>query len=126
MKTLVKLLILFYCCNLNAQTVKKMKHKTHIEDFNFKNYIDKPLYYLLTNDSIRKYEKWVFENKKPGVLLGLIIKLKDNIEIVITFNELEFTNRFKENLDWDFQTVIQEKITTVEIYLNGYKTKIIE
>ncbi len=103
-----------------------MKHKTHIEDFNFKNYIDKPLYYLLTNDSIRKYEKWVFENKKPGVLLGLIIKLKDNIEIVITFNELEFTNRFKENLDWDFQTVIQEKITTVEIYLNGYKTKIIE
>ena len=126
MKTIIGIIILFSCYNLNAQTVTKMEQKATVENFKFKNYLDKPLYYLLTNDTIRKYEKCVFENKKPGVLSGIIIKMENAIEIIVYFKELKFTKGFEEDLNWDFQTVIQEKISTIEIYIGGNKIKIIE
>lgn len=64
---------------------------------------------MLEKSDFSDYKEYILFDNKPGSLSGVIF-IYENIEIELEIYEFNFTKRFNDKLDWNFDNVIKEKI----------------
>ncbi len=94
--------------SLSAQQVPRSEVRK------YKTYIGKPLKKLLHDYSAEILDK-VYLDEPPTVLIGVVIRLKDNTLIKIYFRRLKHVTALNWQMNWNWDEVRKEKIGSIDV-----------
>lgn len=114
------LLMLFNKTYCQVQYDNEDSIRALVNNFNYSDYIGKPIKNLLNVEPIKRYKKYSFIDRKSFVLSGLMIGFTDEVFIDIYVADIRFQPAFNNKRNWSFRKLQKEKISKIKVY-NGRK-----
>lgn len=98
---------------------------------NFNMYKNKTIKEFINSQPLlENYTEYLFNTSKPGCLSGLLLIYKNDVSLRIYIEKFKYVTQFNEFQEWDFNKVILERISKIELYqgnklINGKKKYIL-
>jgi hypothetical protein len=115
---IVLIFTLFHLCLFSQDTIIRQDtlYESEILKFNYSTYIGKEVWQFITNDNIRKYERYTFFDEPPGLLGGIYLKISKNLFIEIGIKDYKYVDKLNMKRDWNFDLMKKELVSVIRFW----------
>lgn len=110
-----KLLLFVLCLSLSCSNDEETFEGIHLNRLVGKS-VEKVINRdVFKNFNSKNYSCMYYPNEDKHKLHGIFLSYNNDITVSIYLNELEYTNPFSKNRNWNFETIEKEIISCIEI-----------
>src|SRR2546430_1863210 len=90
-----------------------------VKNFNYARYLDSSIHSLITDNAISSYIQYSYITNQTSVLSGVKFKYGEDVFVEVYVGALSHQKAYNPNGNWNFDLLLNEKITKVRVIVNG-------